>query len=154
MGQCADGRAVVAGSWALGSLLSSHTLREIPRGSSAVFPTGIQLPPHGSSQHGAVAIGQQRKYNIASIKCCHPTPWSEPVILHVQSRQPVSRSCSSEPLARQSQGSWSTKWPDHFCMLVVLKECGDCSDSDTDWSHLWADLTHAGCQAPGLDWVS
>lgn len=89
------------------------------------FPAGIQLSPQGSSRHRAAAIEQRRKCNIASLKCCHPTPGSEPVILHVQSRQAVSQSRSSEPLDWQSQGSWSTKCLDWFCVLLAPKGCRD-----------------------------
>lgn len=89
------------------------------------FPAGIQLSLQGSSRHRAAAIEKQRKYNIASMKCCHPTLGSQPVILHVQSRQPVSQSRSSEPLDWQSQGSCSTKCLHWVCVLLALKGCRD-----------------------------
>lgn len=91
-----------------------------PPGSS---PAGIQLSLRGSSRHRAAAIEKQGKYNIASMKCCHPTLGSQPVIPHVQSRQPVSQSRSPEPRDRQSQGSCSTKCLHWFCVFLAPEGC-------------------------------
>lgn len=113
------------------------------------FPAGIQLSPPGPSRHRAAATEQQRKYNIASMKCCHPTPGSEPVILHVQSRQPVSVPQLRAPgLAKPGQLEHKVSalflcTPGPPRMLRLIR-----------FSHrfIWADLTQ-GCKDPELDLV-
>lgn len=151
MGQCADGRLWLQdpGLWA--ACWAPTRRGKSPEAAQQLSPQEFSCPHKGPPDMELLLLGNTE--NIILPLCCHPTPRSEPVILHVQSRQPVSRSCSSEPLAQQSRSSWSTKWPDCFCVLLALEGCRDCSGSDTDWSHLWADLTRASCQAPKLDLV-
>lgn len=60
------------------------------------FPAGIQLSPQGSSQHRAVPLNN-RENIILPLWNVVIHPGSEPVILHVQSRQPACQSWAQSP---------------------------------------------------------